>query len=101
MPVITATIINTAMLTSSTRKIHPIRPDSGNDDLGPNPEAQVQCGRARSEHHESRATCGGLKSIEAAAIGFSWKDLDMIAIDTLYKRVRATPQSRTARKNFQ
>jgi len=28
-------------------------------------------GRARSEHDESRATCGGLKSIEAAAIGFS------------------------------
>src|SRR5258708_38293241 len=47
---------------------------------------------------ESQATCGNIKSIEAAAIVFRRKDLDMIATDTLDKKVRATPQSRTARK---
>jgi len=36
-----------------------------------------------------------------SAIVFSEKDLDTIAIDTLYKTVRAIDWPRTARKKFQ
>ena len=38
--------------------------------------------------------------IEHAVIVFRRKDLDTIAIDPLYKRVRAMDQSRTARKKL-
>jgi len=41
-----------------------------------------------------------LKSIEAAVIVFRRKDLDTIAIDTLYKTVRAIIVSRAARKKL-
>ncbi|PYS20782.1 MAG: hypothetical protein DMF72_19635 [Acidobacteria bacterium] len=40
-------------------------------------------------HSESQATCDKLKGIEAAVIVFRENYLDTIAIDTLYKRVRA------------
>src|SRR5881394_524859 len=51
-------------------------------------------------HSQSQATCDKLKGIEAPAIVFRRKDLDTIAIDTLYKTVRAIMVSRTARKKL-
>jgi hypothetical protein len=51
-------------------------------------------------HDELQATCDKLKGIEAPAIVFRRKDLDTIAIDTLYKRARAITVSRTARKKL-
>ena len=48
----------------------------------------------------SQATHNWFKCVKASVIVFHRKDLDTIAIDTLYKRVRATPLSRTARKKL-
>jgi hypothetical protein len=57
--------------TPARRRFKPIRPDSDNGGLGPVLKHKFQCGRARTERDESRATCGKRKRIEAAAIGFS------------------------------
>jgi hypothetical protein len=48
-----------------------------------------QSARAISTFVECQATLDQQQSIEAAVIVFHRKDLDTIAIDTLYKTVRA------------
>jgi hypothetical protein len=77
-----------------------IRPDSGDDDVGPVLKHKFKAVERETEHDETQATCDKLKGIEGVAIVFHRKDLDRIAIGTLYKRVLATIGSRTARKKL-